>query len=146
MSDFRDAGIEMERIINSMRSDIYGQASSRGFRASVEIRNKALDVLSGERSGKKHRVPTTGEFYTASAPGEAPAARTGLFRISFKERPFIVKNNGNLIIHARAESKLKVGKHLLGDILERKNRPYKDKTIELALPRVLQIFNEPYVM
>lgn len=167
MADFRDTGIEIERIINSMQSDIYRQAASRGFRASVEIRNRALDVLKGERSGRVYKINGTygkrkskltkllskvhkhkskgGQLYTASAPGEAPAVRTGLFRMSFKEHPYIVKSNGNLIIHARAESRLKVGKYLLGDILEGKNRPYKDKTIQLALPRVLQIFNEPYV-
>lgn len=145
MANLRDAGIEIERIINSMRSDIYRQASSRGFRASVEIRNRALDVLKGQRSGRRYRVPSTGVFYTASAPGEAPAVRTGIFRMSFQRRSYAVNSNGNLMIHSMAESKLKVGKHLLGDILERKNRPFKEKTKQLALPRVLQIFNEPYV-
>lgn len=154
MGDFREASIEIERIIDDMQRSVHRQAKSRGVRASIEVRNQALDILKGQRSGKKYKVPSTyaggGVFYTASAPGEAPAVRTGLFRISFKERPYIVKSNGNLIIHARAESRLKVGKHLLGDILENgtkkmKPRPYKEKTIQLALPRVLQIFNEPYM-
>lgn len=160
MSDFREAGIEVKRVINGMKSSIQKQAKSRGLRASIEVRDKAIDFLGGQRHGRRYRNPATKQMYTASAPGEAPAARLGHFRESFKDRPYITESNGNLTIYARAASKMKAGEekngkkkgkeHLLGNILEYgtkkiKPRPYKDRIIQLALPEVLRIFNEPYV-
>lgn len=34
-------------------------------------------ILRGTKSGRRYRVPGTSRFYTASAPGQAPAPRTG---------------------------------------------------------------------
>ncbi len=56
--------------------------SSAGM-AALELRNSALDVLSGQRSGRRYLVPGTRTYYTASAPGEAPAVRTGALRLGW---------------------------------------------------------------
>ena len=62
--------------------DIRSAVQNRTYRASNELRNAALHVLRGKRSGRLYRVPNTKQKYRASAPGEPPAARTGAFRLS----------------------------------------------------------------
>ncbi len=54
--------------------------------AIVFLRGEIQKTLTGDRSGRVYRVPGTQTFYTASAPGEAPASRTGTLRnaISFR--------------------------------------------------------------
>ena len=93
------------------------------------------------------------KYYTASAPGEPPAVRTGAFRMSWKRRTYVDGRSGNdRMIHGVAESDLKVGKngeYLLGELLENGTskmapRPYKQKVIDMAYPKVLRIYKEPY--
>lgn len=92
----------------------------------------------------------TYKHYTASAPGEPPAVRTGAFRMSWKRRTYVDGRNGNdRTIHGVAESDLRVGKYLLGELLENGTskmapRPYKQKVIDMAKPKVLKIYREPY--
>ena len=59
------------------------------------------------------------------------------------------KKGNELIIHAITESDLQVNGHLLGDLLENGTkriapRPYKQKTIDAALPKVTEIFSRSY--
>lgn len=48
--------------------------------AAVFLKGQVKRKLSGGRSGRVYRVPGTKTLYTASAPGEAPASRTGTLR------------------------------------------------------------------
>jgi hypothetical protein len=50
------------------------------------------DKLTGSRSGRIYRVPGTQKEYQASAPGEAPASRTGTLRTGYRFR--IVNSKG----------------------------------------------------
>lgn len=43
-----------------------------------------LRTLSGQRTGAEYLVPGTKVMYQASAPGEAPAVRTGRLRASYR--------------------------------------------------------------
>ena len=92
----------------------------------------------------------TYKHYTASAPGEPPAVRTGAFRMSWKRRTYVDGRSGNdRTIHGVTESDLRVGKYLLGELLENGTskiapRPYKQKVIDMAYPKVLKIYREPY--
>ena len=58
------------------------QVVSRGTRAVNAIRNAELDVLKGQRSGRVYRKPYSKATYTASAPGEPPARRSGALRLN----------------------------------------------------------------
>ena len=58
------------------------ESASRGARAVNAIRNAELEVLRGKRSGRVYRKPYTKSHYTASAPGEPPARRTGNLRLN----------------------------------------------------------------
>ena len=99
-----DVVVAVEKIVKGVEK----QVRSRGYRAAKELRNAALDVLSGQRDGRVYKKPGTygktaskatrqlkqetradrayghklrgGQLYRASAPGEPPARRTGNLR------------------------------------------------------------------
>ena len=148
------------------------EVKSRGFRVANELRTASNHVLSGQRHGRRYIIPGTGRWhykrgkrvvigreednygrkgrkkygrlagkawityrhYTASAPGEPPAVRTGMFRLGWKQRSYAEDlANG----------------HLLGEMLENGTsrmapRPYQQRVIDRAMPKVLGIYNEPY--
>jgi hypothetical protein len=159
---------EVKQITNSVQQ----QVESRAVRAANELRNAAMFVLRGSRSGRQYKVPGTysrhvdkagkqtvkyrrmrnGVYYTASAPGEAPANRTGLFRLGWQSRSYMEARVNGGIMHATIENNQKVpdGK-LLGEILEKGSkdgrlapRPYKQAVINRAKPAVDKIYREPY--
>ena len=114
------------------------KAQSCTVRASRELRSAALRVLSGRRSGRTYRVPYTQANYRASAPGEAPAARTGT-----------LKNSWGIIAMGSAA----LGRYSSGiqtnvpyaELLENGTsrmaaRPFREKIIQRASPRIGDIF------
>ncbi len=147
------------------------EVSRRAYRASNELRNASLFVLRGNRTGKVYKVPDThgrqmskstknmlkdyghklrgGQLYRASAPGEPPAIRTGVFRLSWGTHVRVEKNGKHFRAISSIESKEKAGGELLGEILENgtakiKPRPYKKKIIAKALPKIKEIYKKPY--
>ena len=128
------------------------QMKSRAERSTHQLRNAKIEVMRGSRSGRVYRVPNTGATYRASAPGEAPAKRTGGFSNSLQRKSSAEGSGKDLTVHVMLESKLKVGggKYLLGAILEEGTdrmapRPYKEAIIEKAKPNIEKIFKEPYL-
>lgn len=153
--------IPIDEAVKDRVDSIRKQVQSRSHRAANELRNSALLVLRGQRSGQRYKVPGTyrrqrdktdgkmknGRYYTASAPGEPPAVRTGTFRNSWQTD---TKADGDLYI-SRIESDLKTdgGGYILGEVLEEGTsrmapRPYVDRTLAKAEPKIHQIFSEPY--
>ena len=125
------------------------EVAGRAYRASNELRSAALHVLRGSRSGRVYRVPGTKKNYKASAPGEAPANRTGVFRMSWGPHIRVEKQGKKYRCVSGIESNVKVGKYLLGDLLENgtgrmEPRPYKDAVKERAMPKIKQIYDAPY--
>ena len=114
------------------------KAQSCTVRASRELRSAALKVLSGHRNGRTYRIPYTQANYRASAPGEAPAARTGT-----------LKNSWGIIAMGSAD----LGRYSSGiqtnvpyaELLENGTsrmaaRPFREKIIQRASPRIGDIF------
>lgn len=114
------------------------KAQSCTVRASRELRSAALKVLSGHRNGRTYLVPYTQANYRASAPGEAPAARTGT-----------LKNSWGIIAMGSAA----LGRYSSGiqtnvpyaELLENGTsrmaaRPFREKIIQRASPRIGDIF------
>lgn len=126
---------------------------SRGYRAANELRNASQLVLRGQRSGRRYRVPGTKSYYTASAPGEPPAVRTGAFRAGWQAKQEITSGAGtDVTVRSYIESNTRTdnGKYTLGAILEDGSsrmapRPYQEKIQEKALPKIKKIFKEPYL-
>lgn len=133
-----------ERITSQIKLEMEGRA----YKASNELRNAALLVLRGQRGGRKYRVPGTKRYYQASAPGQPPAARTGMFRLSWQPESHVVF--GSYI--SRISSDTQVGtrrRYTLGDLLEDGTvkmapRPYQDKILEKAEPEIVRIYSRHY--
>lgn len=163
MSSVSYKGPSLEEIVKSANDSVKHQLESRTYRASNELRNSALIVLRGQRSGRRYKVPGTyrrqrdktdgkmkrGRYYTASAPGEPPAVRLGHFRESWQTDPRY--SNAFNAYWARIKSDIRTddGKYVLGEILEEGTsrmapRPYKDRILQHAEPKVVRIYKEPY--
>ncbi len=128
-----------ETVMASLRSTSLLNLSE----ASIFLKGKIKETLTGNRSGLVYRVPGTKKNYTASAPGEAPASRTGTLR--------------NAISHAVNKAKLTavVGPRLLGKNPDKQYpfwlefgtkkmapRPYMAPTIQRHKGTVVQIMKE----
>lgn len=129
--------------------------------ASNELRNVSQQVLRGQRSGRRYKVPGTyrrqrdktdgkmknGRYYTASAPGEPPAVRTGHFRQSWQPKSYVVF--GSYISRIESEARTDNGQYNLGEILEGGTsrmapRPYQDEILEKAEPKIVRLYSRPY--
>ena len=124
---------------------------SRGIRATNELMNAKNLVLRGRRNGKRYRVPGTKRYYTASAPSEPPAVRTGRYRMSWTEKSYSDSSAVGSLVHITIESRVKTDneKYLLGAILENGSsktapRPHFELIINRAKPKIQKIFKESY--
>lgn len=158
-------GAAVRMKVKDITKDINRQAASRGARAVNAIRNAELEVLSGQRSGKVYKKPGThgaankvtrglraeyghklrgGQLYRASAPGEAPARRTGNLRLHWSGDVRCDNSSGGGIrVFAALESQEKYAANLEnGKGME--PRPFVDKIKEKAAPEIKKIYNEPY--
>ena len=161
MSKVTIKGPSLGQIAQTVSDSVQHQMEGRSYRAANELRNAALLVLRGQRNGRRYKVPGTfrrqrdkatgkmkrGRYYTASAPGEPPAVRTGTFRNSWK--PEARKVFGSFISRISSDATTDNGKHNLGDILENGTgrmapRPHHDRILEKAEPKVVRIYDEPY--
>ncbi len=151
--------------VSEMTADINHQARSRGTRAANALRNAELEVLRGQRSGRVYKKPYThgkasratkelskeyrhklrgGQLYRASAPGEAPARRSGNLRLHWdgdvKSRD---KPDGGIEVVAELESGERYAYYLEeGKGMEK--RPFIKKIKEKALPGIEKIYNRPF--
>jgi|GEM_PF-218831 len=147
--------------------EIKQELKSRAFRAGTQLYNASQIVLRGQGHGRRYRIPNTGPnrhrrhrdkatgrmvsgvYYTASAPGEAPAKRIGTFRSSWHQRIYADESAHEITVHTVLESNERVNGQLLGDMLENgtsrmKPRPYKEKVIDRATPAVRRIYKKSF--
>ena len=163
MSSVSVKGPSLDEIVGSINEDIKHQLESRTYRASNELRNAALLVLRGQRSGRRYKVPGTykpqmdkatgkkknGRYYTASAPGEPPAVRTGAFRLSWQTDPRYSGALNSYWARIKSDQRTDNGRFTLGEILEDGTsrmapRPHHDRILQKAEPKVVKIYEEPY--
>lgn len=141
--DIKATNDKFTQAVKSAVKSAKTQAQSRAIRASNELRNSALRVLRGHRTGKVYRLPyTTKGVYRASAPGEAPAVRSGALRISWAARA-IGKSDGEII--ASIHTDVKYAPWLQEGTDRIAPRPFEEPIIDDAKPRVMAIFGEPYL-
>lgn len=142
-------GPRLLEITENINEEIQKQMGSRAYRAANELRNSALMVLRGQRGGRRYRVPGTKRHYTASAPGEPPAVRTGTFRNSWQPTAQVVF--GSYISRIESDARTDNGRYTLGDILEKGTpggqmapRPHHERIQKHAEPAIVRIYDEPY--
>lgn len=148
-----DASAKIENVCKEISTKISIGMRSRGYRAANELRNASQLVLRGQRSGRRYRVPGTRKHYTASAPGEPPAVRTGAFRASWQPKQKVnVGTHNQVSVTSYIESRQRTdnGSYNLGPLLENGSgrmapRPYKEKIQEKAKPKIVKIYKEPYM-
>ena len=125
------------------------EVASRAYRATNHLRNASLYVLRGQRSGRRYRIPYSKKTYQASAPGEPPAVRTGVFRLSWGEHVRVERQGKVYRCVSAIENNVKVGKYLLGGLLEDGTgrmaaRPYKQPIRDRAMPQIKELYKKPY--
>ena len=145
------ASVNFELICRQITESVKQQMISRGYRVTNEIRNGVMTTLKGQGHGRVYKVPgTMHKHYTASAPGEVPANRTGAYRMSWKPSTAINGSGNGLVILSKCESRYRVKGYVLGDLLEGGTskmapRPHLEKIREKVEPQAVKIYNEPYV-
>ena len=129
------------------------QARSMAWVGVQYLRNAELKVLSGQRSGRRYNVPGTGRVkyykrthtatityrkYTASAPGEPPAVRTGVFRTSWQMKVEDQKD-GVLLRLETDEAKKEYPDYLENGTARMAPRPYVQRIQEMAEPQIRKL-------
>jgi hypothetical protein len=137
--------IDIKGIVEKIVEDVNRQVHSRAFRAANELRNSALNVLEGHRSGRVYRKPYTKKAtYRASAPGEPPANRSDMLRRSWRQKN-TAEHAGNITVHtATIYTDVKYAEPLEKGTNQIDPRPFREPIIERAMPRIKRIFKEPY--
>ena len=139
------AGSAVRATVKDQVTNINRKVVSRGVRAVNAMRNAELKVLKGQRSGRVYRKPFSKATYTASAPGEPPARRTGNLRMHWNGQ---VKSenasSGGVAIVAELESQEPYAGYLENGTSKMAPRPFVDKIKEEAMPEIQRIYSEPY--
>lgn len=120
------------------------EAASKGTRAVNAIRNAELEVLRGKRSGRVYRKPHTKSHYTASAPGEPPARRTGNLRLNWNGTVESSSTGSGLRVTAVLESQERYSTYLENGTRRIAPRPFKQPISEKAMPEIERIYHEKY--
>lgn len=142
MSKVVISGGSIEEIGQKVTTEVKKQMASRSYRVANALRNSALDVLKGQRGGRVYRVPGTKRYYTASAPGEPPAVRTGTFRNSWQPKTYAGFNS----FISRIESGVEYAKYLEDGTPggQMAPRPHHERIAKKTEPEMFRIYNEPY--
>lgn len=156
-SNVSGAGAEVRAKLDEVVERVNRQVVSRAARAVNEVRNAELEILNGQRGGRRYVSPfaTTRDkngkrrkkvaMYTASAPGEPPARRTGMLRLNWNSRIETGRGAGGAFVSAAYESQEKYAAYLEYGTRRMAARPFHDRIVAKARPEVVRIFKEPYV-
>lgn len=138
--------IDISGAVQGFVQDVEKQVASRAERAAHVIRKYELSVLSNnpKRSGKVYRKPASNKTYTASAPGEPPALRTGDLRRSFRPlaKSEIVQSAKHYTPGIRTD--VNYAPFLEDGTSRISPRPYAEEIKQKAFPEVKAIFEEKY--
>ena len=153
-------GAQVKVKVNELTATVNRKVASRGARTITALRSAELRVLYGQRNGRRYLVPDTGrtdkktgkrirgsgKYYTASAPGEPPARRTGNLRLRWSGDLKTEHTGQNEIkLTAILESDTKYAGFLENGTSKMLPRPFVQKILNEAEPDVEKIFREPYV-
>lgn len=144
MTTPKKASWRLKIVVDDTVKKVNREAASRGMRAVNAIRNAELEVLSGKRSGRVYRKPHTKSHYTASAPGEPPARRTGNLRLNWNGTVESSSTGSGLRVTAVLESQERYSTYLENGTRRMAPRPFKQPISEKAMPEIERIYHEKY--
>lgn len=127
------------RLVNNTKAvalQIERKSQKNMIKAMTLWRSSLMEVLSGTRSGNQYKVPFTAQTYTASAPGQAPAVRTGALKASYKIQ---ISGNG---LAGRLNSTLAYAAHLEYGTYKMEPRPHLVPAFNRVRSRIEQIMSE----
>ena len=134
--------IPVDVAIEDTVQKIKKQVEARSYQVANELRNSAFHVMRGKGGGRRYKVPGTKSYYSASAPGEPPAVRSGAYRNSLKPTAF---KSGDLYT-SRLESSM-----FYADWLENGTpggqmapRPHHERILKHTEPEAVRIYSAPY--
>lgn len=133
-----DISIEVAKKVRAIGQ----QMKSRAVRGSRALKNAELQVLRGQGGGRRYKKAYKKSYYTASAPGNPPAVRTGKLRSSF--RPVSGASTGALSVKVAIETDTHYAGYLEHGTSKMAARPYVEKIKQRAEPEITSIFNAPY--
>ncbi len=151
-------GHAIRMTVSEVTADIDYQVKSRGTRAVNALRNAEKRVLQGQRSGRKYRKPYTGgkskaerkksgyrpPMYTASAPGEPPARRSGNLRLHWYGDVQPRATSRGTEVLAVLESGERYASALENGTSKMAPRPFVERIKAEAAPEIKKIYSEPY--
>lgn len=119
---------------------------SRAVRGSRALKSAELQVLRGQRGGKKYKKAYKKTHYTASASGEPPAVRSGKLRSSFRPSAKTYGNpfGGAASVYVSIETDTHYAGFLEDGTRKMAARPYVEKIKQQAEPEITAIFGAPY--
>ncbi len=144
MTTPKKASGRLKIVVDDTVKKVNREAASRGTRAVNAIRNAELEVLRGKRSGRVYRKPHTKSHYTASAPGEPPARRTGNLRLNWNGTVESSSTGSGLRVTAVLESQERYSTYLENGTRRMAPRPFKQPISEKAMPEIERIYHEKY--
>ena len=144
MTTPKKASGRLKIVVDDTVKKVNREAASRGMRAVNAIRNAELEVLSGKRSGRVYRKPHTKSHYTASAPGEPPARRTGNLRLNWNGTVESSSTGSGLRVTAVLDSQERYSTYLENGTRRMAPRPFKQPISEKAMPEIERIYHEKY--
>lgn len=140
------AAQKVQEKVSEVQARTNRQVLSRGTRAVNQLRNAELEVLRGQRSGRVYKKPHSNATYTASAPREPPARRTGNLRLHWNGQvKGGVSSGTSASMTLSLESQEYYSGYLEDGTSRMAPRPFKDRITEKAMPQINAIFDEPYV-
>ena len=130
--------IQIENNVGTILAKLQQNLKTKMEDATMAVRNKSLEVLSGPRSGRAYVIPGTKVTYTASAPGEPPAVQTGRLRQSVATE---ISNDGMV---GKVGTTLDYGRELEQGRSNMAPRPWLKPSFEQSENEVIKIFTADY--
>ena len=138
------AGAAIKAKVAEMNAKVGKKILSRATRGVNELRNAELEVLKGQRSGRVYRKYPFKSSYTASAPGEPPARRTGNLRLHWNGEVKGGATGNGVEVTLQLESQESYAGYLEHGTRKMAPRPFVERIKEKASPGIKRIFEEPY--
>ena len=76
--------VEFINILPDLLAILPDEVESRTQAAATLIEGEVKEILTGQRSGRRYKVPATSRTWQASRPFEPPAVRTGELRRKYR--------------------------------------------------------------
>lgn len=118
--------------------ELLKRAGERNIKeATFFVHDVLIDqILIGDRTGRKYNVPGTKKKYTASAPGEAPARRTGALATDYKPKvKGFIGIVGSMLLYALM---LEKGTKKMAP------RPHLGKAFSMSKADIIRILSKDY--